>query len=103
MRGPKRFVVHVDRASSTVVVGDERELLRDGLEVTKVSWVDGPVTGDMRVQCSAHGEARPATVGVTARGVDVRWHEPQRRVAPGQSVVLYDPTDRYVLGGGIAS
>ena len=30
----------------------------------------------------------------------VRWHEPQRVVAAGQSVVFYDPTDRWVLGGG---
>jgi tRNA-specific 2-thiouridylase len=32
----------------------------------------------------------------------VRWNSPQRRVAPGQSVVFFDPTDSYVLGGGIA-
>jgi tRNA-specific 2-thiouridylase len=34
--------------------------------------------------------------------VHVRWAEPQRRVSPGQSVVFYDHTDTYVLGGGIA-
>jgi tRNA-specific 2-thiouridylase len=33
----------------------------------------------------------------------VRWAEPQRRVAPGQSVVFYDLDDRRVLGGGLAS
>jgi tRNA-specific 2-thiouridylase len=32
----------------------------------------------------------------------VEWQQPQRRVAPGQSVVFYDPTDTRVLGGGIA-
>ena len=30
------------------------------------------------------------------------WDEPQRRVAPGQSVVFYDLGDTQVLGGGIA-
>jgi len=30
----------------------------------------------------------------------VRWSTPQRRVAPGQSVVFFDPTNSYVLGGG---
>ena len=34
--------------------------------------------------------------------VVLRWREPQRRVAPGQSVVMYDDADRVVLGGGIA-
>jgi tRNA-specific 2-thiouridylase len=33
----------------------------------------------------------------------VEWDEPQRRVAPGQSVVFYDLTDDHVLGGGIAT
>jgi tRNA-specific 2-thiouridylase len=44
-------------------------------------------------------------VAVAAGGgaVDVRWREPQRRIAPGQSIVLYDPSDRFVLGGGIAA
>jgi tRNA U34 2-thiouridine synthase MnmA/TrmU len=32
----------------------------------------------------------------------LRWREAQRRVAPGQSVVLYDMSDRMVLAGGIA-
>jgi tRNA-uridine 2-sulfurtransferase len=50
------------------------------------------------VQCSAHGTAVPALLD----GDIVRWNSPQRRVAPGQSVVFFDPTDAYVLGGGIA-
>jgi tRNA U34 2-thiouridine synthase MnmA/TrmU len=33
----------------------------------------------------------------------VRFDQPQRRVAPGQSVVLYDVDDATVLGGGIAA
>lgn len=101
--GPKRFVVDVDRSTSTVVVGAEHELLRPALALTRMSWVDGPVTGDVLVQCSAHGATEPATVEPTADGVTLTWREPQRRVAPGQSVVLYDPSDRYVLGGGIAT
>ena len=35
--------------------------------------------------------------------ITVRWHDPERRVAPGQSVVAYDPTDALVLGGGLAA
>ena len=33
----------------------------------------------------------------------VEWVAPQRHVAPGQSVVFYDLTDQYVLGGGTAA
>ncbi|NCY10293.1 MAG: tRNA 2-thiouridine(34) synthase MnmA, partial [Actinobacteria bacterium] len=58
---------------------------------------------DVLVQASAHGTAQPAIVESADRGeFVVRWLEPQRRVAPGQSVVLYDPTNRFVLGGGTA-
>ena len=51
------------------------------------------------VQCSAHGNRRARRL---AAATSVRWQHPQRRVAPGQSVVFFDPTNRYVLGGGIA-
>ena len=101
--GPKRFVVAVDREAATVVVGGEDDLLDDGVDVTGVSWVDGPVADEVLVQASAHGAPRRATVSPTDAGVRVRWSEPQRRVAPGQSVVFYDLDDRCVFGGGIAA
>jgi tRNA-uridine 2-sulfurtransferase len=101
--GPKRFVVEIDRERATVVVGGDDDLRRDRLAVRAVTWVDRPAAGEVLVQCSAHGPACPATVTMSADGLDVEWHEPQRRVAPGQSVVLYDPTDTYVLGGGVAT
>jgi tRNA-specific 2-thiouridylase len=104
--GPKRYVVDVDTAAGRVTVGDDADLLRPCLGVERVSWVDGPVDGAVRVQCSAHGTARPATLSPGAPGVgvsvEVAWAEPQRRVAPGQSVVFYDLADRRVLGGGLA-
>ena len=101
--GPKRFVVEIDRERATVVVGGDDELRRDRLAVRSVTWVNRPVAGEVLVQCSAHGPACPATVALSADGLDVEWHEPQRRVAPGQSVVLYDLTDTFVLGGGVAT
>jgi len=55
------------------------------------------------VQCSAHGAPHPATIAPSPVGIDVTWWEPQRRVAPGQSVVFYDPSDRIVYGGGLAA
>ena len=100
--GPKRYVVGIDHGSATVRVGDESMLFTDVAPVGTVVWSHEPVHGEVRVQCSAHGTAFPATVEATDDGVLVHWHEPQRRVAPGQSVVFYDPTDTVVLGGGIA-
>jgi tRNA-specific 2-thiouridylase len=78
-------------------------MLRPEARVGGVTWVDGPVVGDVLVQCSAHGTPRPATLVAAPGGADVHWRRPERRVAPGQSVVFYDATDRFVLGGGIAA
>ena len=100
--GPKRYVLDVQAESATVTVGSDADLLRDGLIVDRMSWVDGVVDGHVLAQCSAHGRALPATVtGLGDDSLEVRWDQPQRRIAPGQSVVLYDPTNTKVFGGGI--
>jgi tRNA-uridine 2-sulfurtransferase len=101
--GPKRYVVDVDVPAATVTVGGDAELLRLESMVERVSWTDGPVTGDVLVQSSAHGDARPAHIGLDGGDVRVVWTEPRRRIAPGQSVVFYDRSDTRVLGGGSAS
>ena len=102
--GPKRYVVGIDRAAGTVTVGDEALLQRTEQHVTQVVWAHEPVWGEVRVQCSAHGTAHPAVVAPGADGsLVVRWATPQRVVSPGQSMVLYDPSDTRVLGGGIAA
>jgi tRNA-specific 2-thiouridylase len=99
--GPKRYVVDVDAESAVVTVGSDQDLLRAEMTVGAVTWVDAPVTGAVLVQCSAHGEPRAAAIESVGDAITVRWADPQRRVAPGQSVVFYDPTDTRVLGGGI--
>ena len=70
-----------------------------------VTWVGGPVDGER-----ARADERPRraaaapswSVAPTA-GSTSCWPAPQRRVAVGQSVVLYDRHRPYVLGGGIAT
>ena len=101
--GPKRFVVGVDHTDAIVTVGSADDLVDTGLRVSDVSWIDEPRAGDVLVQCSAHGAPHPATIAPSPVGIDVTWWEPQRRVAPGQSVVFYDPSDRIVYGGGLAA
>jgi tRNA-uridine 2-sulfurtransferase len=99
--GPKRYVVDVDTTAATVTVGTDDDLLRPDLAVDAVTWVDEPVSGDVLVQCSAHGRPQPAVVTGEPGSVTVTWERPQRRVAPGQSVVFYTADDTAVLGGGV--
>ena len=100
--GEPRYVTAVDVTSRTVTVGVEADLLDTTFEVTELAWADAPARGAVLVQCSAHGVPRKATIEMGADGtVVVRWEQPQRRVAPGQSVVFYDGDE--VLGGGLVA
>jgi tRNA-specific 2-thiouridylase len=96
--GEPRYAVDVDVAAATVTVGSAGDLLVDAVRLTRTSWAGGDPVGRVEAQCSAHGAAHPAAWD-PAEGV-VRFDEPVRRVAPGQSVVLYRGDE--VLGGGIA-
>ena len=93
--GPRRYALAVDPAGGTVMVGGHDQLACDQVQLEDLCWVDGAVTGPVEVQCSAHG--RP--VAAWFDGSAVRFERPERRVAPGQSVVLYRGDQ--VLGGGI--
>jgi tRNA-specific 2-thiouridylase len=97
--GARRYAVGVDVAAATVTLGTDADLLVWQLAVSGFTWVDDPARPgqSVDVQSSAHG--RPAT-GVLGQDQTVLFDEPQRRVAPGQSVVLYDGD--VVLGGGVA-
>jgi tRNA-specific 2-thiouridylase len=107
--GPKQYVVDVDTPNARIVVGDESKLFCTSVVVNNIVWSDESdasrlrSANDVLVQCSAHGVALPATVEVlSAQSVRLHWLVPQRRIAPGQSVVLYDVTNSFVLAGGIA-
>jgi tRNA-specific 2-thiouridylase len=96
--GPKRYVIDVDHATATVVVGPESALDRAVQRIEQPVWAHEPVCGDVLVQCSAHGTPAAAELD----GDVVRWRTPQRVVASGQSLVFYDTTNSYVLGGAVA-
>jgi len=99
--GAPRYAVDVDVATATVTVGSKRDLLVDEQPVAGLQWAAGAVAGPVLVQSSAHGVPVPATVHPVADGrAVVRWDQPQRRVAAGQSVVAYEGDE--VAGGATA-
>jgi tRNA-uridine 2-sulfurtransferase len=104
--GAPRYVVDVDVPAATVRVGPERDLLCNQVALERVMWSADPPVGvpgsRLTAQCSAHGQPRPARV--EPLGHDralVRFERRERRVARGQSVVLYERDE--VVGGGIAA
>ncbi len=93
-----RYVTDVDLPTATVTVGDAGDLLDSTTSLRDVTWADEQVSGLVTAQCSAHGVGVPAIFDVSTS--TLTWHEPHRRVAPGQAVVLYDGDE--VIGGGVA-
>ena len=103
---PKQFVLDVNVETRTVVVGAETSLQRFDLRAERMMWSHEPlpIGSEVMVQTSAHGATQSALIEeVSSDTVVLQWREPQRRTAPGQSVVLYDSSDRAVLAGGIVA
>ena len=97
--GDRRYAVAVDVPSATVHLGTSDDLLTDGVGIHDLCWVDAPVAPvGIRSPCRPEPTAVPRPATFTGTGVTFATRQP--RVAPGQSVVLYDGD--YVLGGGIA-
>jgi len=97
--GGRRYVAEI-AAGNTLVVGPESALYRAGLEALDAHWLVEPVDGPLRVEAQIRYRAPAAPCTARARqgrALEVRFDRPQRAIAPGQSVVLYDG-DR-VLGG----
>jgi tRNA-specific 2-thiouridylase len=109
--GAPRYAVAVDVDTATVVVGDAGDLMVGGERLVGVVWADDEarrqaLAGEgLTGQASAHGapiEVAAVRAGVADPGVvELGWARPQRRVAPGQSVVLY--AGDVVLGGGVVA
>jgi len=95
----RRYALSVDTGASTVLVGSHDDLLTEQTALRDLTWVDGAAHQGSAVlaQVSAHGSAVPATF----EGEGLRWSAPQRRVAPGQTVALYDGDA--VVGAGLAA
>jgi len=106
--GRRRYVVAVDvpgrrvRVAGTEAAASERVALLPG----SLSWVAEPlVPGSAAVaQVSAHGRPTGCTFEHGADGPWVRFDRPERPVAPGQTVALYDAArPDAVVGSGIAA
>jgi tRNA-specific 2-thiouridylase len=106
--GRPRYAIDVDVAAREVLVGDPAELDVESETLANVVWVDA-IARDraldgtaLKAQSSAHGTpVDVASIVELADGLEITWGRPSRRVAPGQTVVLYD--DDMVVGGGIVT
>jgi tRNA-specific 2-thiouridylase len=106
--GDKRYVVAVDVPARRVTVGDEASLFVESENLRSMVWPhaqdeDIVLSGEVLVQGSAHGERAAAQIECVDGNYRMVWSRPNRRIAPGQTVVFYDKADQVVLGGGIVA
>ena len=95
------FVLRLDTAENRVVVGPAPQLLQSVLWASGVNYPsglepDGPVEVEAKIRYKSH--AAPATLVPHGATTELRFHEPQRAITPGQAVVFYQ--GEMVLGGG---
>jgi tRNA-uridine 2-sulfurtransferase len=96
------YVVEKDPRHNRLVVGGWDDLLKSDLTAGQVNWVSGPVpVGPLAVKAKIRYRAAEAAAVVEAEGerAKVHFENPQRGLAPGQSVVFYLADE--VIGGGI--
>jgi tRNA-specific 2-thiouridylase len=99
IKGSERmFVLGVDAAQDTLVVGPSDRLLMQGLEAHRCHWLVDPSVRPVTARIRYRHAGVAATIMPLGDTCRVWFDTPERAVAPGQAVVFYDG-DR-VLGGG---
>ncbi|HET6349014.1 MAG TPA: tRNA 2-thiouridine(34) synthase MnmA [Candidatus Krumholzibacteria bacterium] len=103
--GRPQYVVSVDAARNVVVVGDEPDLMRRELAL-RSAWMDDAAvraaadTAALRAQIRSRHDAQPVeSVELDGECVRLVFAQPQRAIAPGQTLALYDGD--VVVGAGI--
>ena len=92
--GKPRYVLDISPVERRVTVGPAEALAVDGIAGIRPRWCGSVPAGmlDCFAQYRAHGTPVPAVATVDGEVVRVSFGSPQRGVAPGQAVVLYDGT-----------
>lgn len=98
--GSPLYVTRVDKEKGRVIVGEEKDLLSQGLEAGFVNWISCrdsfPIDVDCKIRYRHHGV--PSRVYFRDDRLIVYFNEPQKAVTPGQAVVMYQGDE--VVGGG---
>ena len=100
--GKPAFVTGIIPETNTVVLGDEEDLNRSEMKVAKVNWIkyDGITEGmEAITKIRYKDKGALSTLHTYENGINVRFYEYVKGIAPGQSAVFYEGDD--VIGGGI--
>lgn len=101
--GEPMFVTEIRPETNTVVLGTEKELIRNHMMVGKVNLMKYDKLPDEGLEVVTKIRYRDGGTFSTARQIagdlEISFHANVKGIAPGQSAVLYEGDD--VAGGGI--
>lgn len=101
-KGLPLYVVKINKADNSIVLGEKKELFNDELIANKLNWVSiESLKEEMKVKAKIryrHQEAEAIVSPYKEDSVLVKFKESQSAVTPGQAVVFYQ--DDVLVGGG---
>jgi tRNA-specific 2-thiouridylase len=100
--GKPAYVVSIDPEKNIVVIGDENDLDQNDMYVSKINWIKyDHLESEMELMAKIRYKDAGAlcTLSSTPSGVQARFFENVKSIAPGQSAVFYEGDD--VVAGGI--
>lgn len=100
--GKPAYVTQIIPETNTVVLGDEEDLNRQEMVVTKLNWlkyngIDDGMEAITKIRYKDKGAL--STLHNHEKGIAVQFYQQVKGIAPGQSAVFYEGDD--VIGGGI--
>jgi tRNA-specific 2-thiouridylase len=100
------YVTNTDVKKNIVYVStqlDDDNFWQKQIKITNLHWIDEPpkTSKTYQVRTRYRGDLIPANIKITGKSAQVKLSKPERAVAAGQSVVVYDGGQ--VLGGGIVN
>ncbi len=100
--GKPAFVTSIDPVTNTVMLGNEQDLEKESMTVTKVNWMkyeglSGEMEAITKIRYKDKGTL--SLIQPSQFGVEVQFFEKAKGIAPGQSAVFYEGNE--VIGGGI--
>lgn len=100
--GKPVYVTNIIPESNTVMLGDEEDLNRQEMVVSKINWIkyDGITDGTEAITKIRYKDSGAlASLYNHPNGVEVKFSHYAKGIAPGQSAVFYEGDD--VIGGGV--
>ena len=100
--GKPTYVTNINPETNTVVLGDETDLERSEMFVSKINWIKyNGVTDGMEALTKIRYKDKGALSNLYSsdNGLKIHFYENVKGIAPGQSAVFYEGDE--VIGGGI--